>query len=225
MVSTQPQGMVIPFEASGLALLIALPVLSAAGFGAAACGFDPHIGGPFTRLIRSVTASRIGIAPVVVGTGILVIAVLAGYRPTMWTMAIALIALNLQGITARFAHALEKASPIRVQAAAAGAGPVHVLARVIAATAAPALLAALLVTGAEMLGQNAAIAVAARAALAPHTGAFNASPLAVDLWTRSSVEADRHILAAGALLIVLVILALRLLAAVLERQQARAEAA
>lgn len=211
-----PVGIGLALEASVVVLAIALPPVVLLGFAAAGAAIDAKIGGFLAKFTEPAADARIAAASVVVGTAILIVVVSAGYRPDILSAALALAVVNLPAMTSRFAHALRSVSPGRLQAAAAtGAGPVHIFFVVLARAAGKGLVAAVLITVAQMLGETAALAVASRAALGgSHLKAstFGAWPLAVDLWTRASAHADWGAVSAAALILTLIILLLRTVA-------------
>jgi len=208
-----PVGIWLALEASAVVLAIALPAVALLGFAAAGAAIDAKIGGFLAKFTEPAADSRIATASVVVGTVILIVVVSAGYRPDILSASLALVVVNLPAITGRFARALRAVSVVRLQAAAAtGAGPVHIFFFVLARAAAKGLVAAVLTTAAQMLGETAALAVASRAALGgSHLKAstLGAWPLAVDLWTRASAHADLSAVSAATLILTLIILLLR----------------
>lgn len=208
-----PVGIGLALEASAVVLAIALPPVALLGFAAAGAAIDAKIGGFLAKFTEPAADARVATASVVVGTVILIVVVSAGYRPDIFSAALALVVVNLPAMTGRFARALRAVPPVHLQAAAAtGAGPVHIFFAVLARAAVKGLVAAVLITAAQMLGETAALAVASRAALGgSHLKAstFGAWPLAVDLWTRASAHADWGAVSAATLILTLIMLSLR----------------
>jgi len=207
---------IIPSLEWSLALIsLALPLAALVAIGAAVAAAEPALGGRAGRLLNvalragpAVPGIVIGIAALAIVTADAQIANAARLHPVL-SAALALAALNLPIMSARL-RTVFRGVPLvwRVAAAASGATPGVAFARIVMPRAWPGIVAVLLNTAGQMLGETAVIAIVLFATNRAQP------PLPVYLWEMVTHGAGPGstgpVAAAEALVLVVAIAALRL---------------